>query len=137
MPGVAPGDKPLPADAAPPLTDGLPNATLPGAVGPPGAPPADGVLDADALAAARLDGVLLAGRTVAHLVNNDLTIAVSALDLLRAHGDLPPHLHGLLDSALGGLYAAAEHVDQVRRITRVVIVESPAGPALDLDRSRG
>jgi hypothetical protein len=97
-------------------------------------PDADATLDP--VAAARLDGVRLAGRTIAHLVNNDLTITVGALDLLRAHGDLPPHLHTLLDTALDALFAATDHIDQVRHVTRVVLTDSPAGPALDLDRSR-
>lgn len=91
---------------------------------------------ADPLAAARLEGVHLAGRTIAHLVNNDLTITVGALDLLRAHGNLPPHLHALLDTALDALFAATDHIDQVRCVTRIAVTDSPAGPALDLDRSR-
>lgn len=96
--------------------------------------PATECLGRDAEATARLDGVHLAGRTLAHLVNNDLALTVGALDLLRAHDELPPHVHALLDEALSGLYAATHHVEQVRRITRVVTHESPAGPSLDLDR---
>jgi hypothetical protein len=88
----------------------------------------------DAVTAAQLAGVHLAGRTIAHLVNNDLTVTVGALDLLRAQGNLPPHLHALLDEAIGGIYAATDHVEQVRRISHVVTIASPAGPSLDLDR---
>jgi hypothetical protein len=96
--------------------------------------PAAECLACDAESAARLDGVHLAGRTLAHLVNNDLALTVGALDLLRLHDETPPHVHALLDEALTGLYAATRHVEQVRRITRVVTHESPTGPSLDLDR---
>jgi hypothetical protein len=89
-----------------------------------------------AVTAARLEGIQLAGRTVAHLINNDLTVTVGALDLLRAQDDVPPHVLALLDEAIGGIYAATRHVEQVRRITRVVTTHSPAGPSLDLDRCR-
>ena|GEM_PF-3863933 len=104
----------------------------------PDRPPAqrehDSLAAAAAVAAAKLEGVQIAGRTIAHLVNNDLTVTVGALDLLRAQGNVPPHLHALLDEAIAGIYAATDHIDKVQRTTRVVTLASPAGLSLDLDR---
>lgn len=90
---------------------------------------------ADSVAAARLEGIHLAAREIAHLVNNDLAVTVGLLDLLRARGDVPVQVLEMLDQALAGLSAATSHVDQLQRVQRVVTRETPAGPSLDLDRS--
>ena len=87
------------------------------------------------VAAARLEGIQLAAREIAHLVNNDLAVTVGTLDLLRARGDVPPPVLELLDQALAGLSAATGHVEQLQRVQRVVTRQTPAGPSLDLDRS--
>ncbi|MCC7371018.1 MAG: hypothetical protein IT306_21570 [Chloroflexi bacterium] len=106
--------------------------------------PADAVTDAvapappvtcDVVAAARLDGVRLAAREIAHLLNNDLAVSVGALDLLRHCEDLPPALHDLVERALAGISAATAHVERLQRVQRVVTHETPAGPSLDLDHS--
>jgi hypothetical protein len=89
----------------------------------------------ESVAAARLEGIQLAAREIAHLVNNDLAVTVGTLDLLRARGDVPASVLELLDQALAGLSAATGHVEQLQRVQRVVTRQTPAGPSLDLDRS--
>jgi hypothetical protein len=85
---------------------------------------------------ARLEGVRLAAREMAHVLNNDLAIAVGCIDLLEAQPDLPPHVLDLLRGAARSLDAAALHIGQLQRVARVVVKETPAGPSLDLERSR-
>ncbi|MGE3911083.1 MAG: hypothetical protein AB7K36_17125 [Chloroflexota bacterium] len=84
---------------------------------------------------ARLEGVRLAAREIAHLVNNDLALTVDTLDLLRGRSDISPSVRELLEQALAGLHEATHHVAQLQRVQRVVTRETPAGPSLDLDRS--
>jgi hypothetical protein len=102
------------------------------------AAPLDSSTSADSLdpvAAARLEGVRLTAREIAHLVNNDLTVAIGTLDLLRYRGDVPPHLQATLDKVLAGLSAATRHVEQLQHVKRVATRETPVGPSLDLERS--
>jgi hypothetical protein len=94
-----------------------------------------GPSDGQSVAAARLEGIQLAAREIAHLVNNDLAVTVGALDLLRTRGDVPAPVLDLLDQALAGLSAATGHVAQLQQVQRVVTRETPAGPSLDLDKS--
>jgi PAS domain S-box-containing protein len=84
---------------------------------------------------ARLEGVVLASREVGHLLNNDLAVAIGALELVEAQGDLPPRLRALLADLNDGLASAAEHVRQFQQVGRVEIKDTPQGPALDLERS--
>jgi hypothetical protein len=95
-----------------------------------------GVLESRLRDEARLEGVQLAAREVAHLLNNDLAIAMGCLELLEAQGDLPPHVLDLLRGASRSLDGAARHVEQLQGVARVVVKETPAGPSLDLERSR-
>lgn len=100
--------------------------------------PADATVPTSAdsvVVAAQLEGIQLAAREIAHLVNNDLAVTVGTLDLLRSRGDVPVQVLEMLDQALAGLSAATSHVDQLQRVQRVVTRETPAGPSLDLDRS--
>jgi PAS domain S-box-containing protein len=83
----------------------------------------------------QLQGVLLAARELAHLVNNDLVVPVGALEVLQYHPDLPPGLRDLLDEAMVALLGAAQHVQQFQRVVRVEIKNTPVGPSLDLARS--
>lgn len=103
------------------------------------ADPAQPIVEAqegeESIAAARLEGIQLAAREIAHLVNNDLAVTVGTLDLLRTRGDVPAPVLELLDQALAGLSAATGHVEQLQRVQRVVTRETPAGPSLDLDKS--
>ena len=99
-------------------------------------PVAIGVIESRLRDEARLEGVRLAAREIAHLLNNDLAVAVGLVDLLQDRLDLPPHLKELLDGAALSLDAAARHVEQLQGVVRVVVKETPAGESLDLDRSR-
>ncbi len=85
---------------------------------------------------ARLEGVHLAAREIAHLVNNDLAVAVGFVDLLQEQVDLPSDLRALLESASTSLDAAARHIEQLQSVVRVVVKETPAGQSLDLERSQ-
>jgi signal transduction histidine kinase len=85
---------------------------------------------------ARLEGVRLAAREMAHLLNNDLAVAVGYVDLIQAQIDLPPHLLDLLRGASRSLHAATRHVQQMQAIVQVVVKDTPAGQSLDLERSR-
>jgi hypothetical protein len=98
--------------------------------------PPFGVLESRLRDEARLEGIRLAARELAHLVNNDLAIALGCVELLQAQGDLPPHLLDLLRGASRSLDAAGRHVEQLQGVERIVVKETPAGPSLDLERSR-
>jgi signal transduction histidine kinase len=83
----------------------------------------------------QLQGVVLAAREVAHLLNNDLVIPIGIVELLRDHTDLPPHLRALLEEAIPGLDMAVEHIRQLQQVSRVETKDTPVGPSLDLSRS--
>ena len=85
---------------------------------------------------ARLEGVQLTAREMAHLLNNDLAVAVGLIKLLQERPDVPPHLRELLDEAAGGLDSAARHISDFQSVVRVATKETPAGLSLDLDRSQ-
>jgi len=95
-----------------------------------------GVLESRVLDEARLEGVRLAAREIAHLLNNDLAVAVGFVDLLQAHSDLPASLRDLLVDAITSLDAAARHIEEMQGVVRVVVKKTPAGESLDLERSR-
>ena len=95
-----------------------------------------GVLESRLRDEARLEGVHLAAREIAHLVNNDLAVAVGLVDLLQAQAKLPPDLRALLQNASTSLDAAARHIEQLQSVVRVVVKETPAGQSLDLERSQ-
>ena len=109
-------------------------------------PPADGLRDVTAdparhleivnLDEARLDGVRLAAREMAHLLNNDLAVAVGLVELLQGRADLPPRLRELLTDAASSLDAAARHIEDFQDVVRVAVKDTPAGLSLDLERSR-
>ena len=85
---------------------------------------------------ARLEGVQLAAREMAHLLNNDLAVAIGLVELLQQRPDLPPHLRELLDEAAGSLDSAAQHISEFQSVVRVATKETPAGLSLDLERSQ-
>src|SRR5688572_22505368 len=62
-----------------------------------------GVLERRLRDEARLEGVHLAAREMAHLLNNDLAVAVGFVDLLQEQVDIPPHLADLLKGAANSL----------------------------------
>ena len=95
-----------------------------------------GLLRDRELEQARLEGVQLAAREMAHLLNNDLAVAVGLIELLQERPDLPPHLRELLDEAAESLDSAAHHISDFQSVVRVATKETPAGRSLDLDRSQ-
>jgi PAS domain S-box-containing protein len=77
-------------------------------------------------------GARMAMREAAHLLNNDLTVTMGSLDVIRTADDLPPALGSLVDTALDGVAQAAAHLAQLQSLTRVEAYCSPVGPSLDL-----
>lgn len=98
-------------------------------------PVAIGVMESRLRDEARLEGVKLAAREIAHLLNNDLAVALGMVDLLQDRLELPPHLMELLRGAAMSLDAAAKHVEDLQGVVRVVVKDTPAGESLDLERS--
>jgi DNA-binding response OmpR family regulator len=83
----------------------------------------------------RLEGVRLAGREMAHLLNNELAVAVTTVDLLRHRHDLLTDVREQIDEVAEYLDAAASYVAKFQQIVRVETRPTPVGPALDLLRS--
>jgi DNA-binding response OmpR family regulator len=83
----------------------------------------------------RLEGVSLAAREIVHLLSNDLSLAVGAIELLRLQADPMPNMLVLLRQAEAGLAAADRHLQSLQKVVRVRTKETPVGPALDLARS--
>jgi PAS domain S-box-containing protein len=84
---------------------------------------------------ARLEGVLLASRELAQLLNNSLVLPVGVMDVLLTQTNLSPSLRSLVEDAAGALDTAAEQVTQFGKVVRVETRETPLGPSLDLERS--
>ena len=83
----------------------------------------------------RLQGVVLTGRAVGHLLYNDLVAAVGVIELLQVHPEVPADLRGLTQAASDSLSAMTEHIGQLQRIVRVETRDTPVGPMLDVERS--
>lgn len=83
----------------------------------------------------RLEGIAMAGREAAHLVNNELAIALTSLELLTLDPEWPAGLLPLVQEAQGHLAAAGKQVMRLQSVTRVETWDTPIGPALDLARS--
>jgi hypothetical protein len=94
------------------------------------------VVESERLDEARLDGVRLAAREMAHLLNNDLAVAFGLVEILHERTDLPPHLRNLLVEAVDSLDAVARHIEDFQGVVRVAVKDTPAGRSLDLDQSR-
>lgn len=84
---------------------------------------------------ARLEGVALAARTLAHRLNNDLALAVGGVELLRAEPLLGGQQREFADMAASGLAAATEHIRQFQRVSRLETEDTPVGPILNLERA--
>lgn len=85
---------------------------------------------------ARLEGVRLAARGIAHCINNDLTGALGHLSIvLLAHPDLDPDVRRRLELSTAYLHRANTHLEQFQRIAQVATRDTPGGPILDLDTS--
>jgi GAF domain-containing protein len=85
---------------------------------------------------ARLDGVLLAARTMAHELNNQLTLTVSSAELLASDPALPSHLSELASEAQEGAHAAARTVGRLQRVAHLEEIDSGAGVGTILDLGR-
>jgi DNA-binding response OmpR family regulator len=83
----------------------------------------------------RLEGVTLAAREIVHLLTNDLTLAVGAVDLAHGRSDVTPYLGELLRDIESGLGAAEYHLREIQKVVRVETKDTPVGPSLDLARS--
>ncbi len=83
----------------------------------------------------QLEGVLLAARELAHLLNNDLVVPAGTLEVLQYHASLPPDLRDLVNGAAAALMSATEHIQQFQRVVRIETKETPIGRSLDLARS--
>lgn len=88
-----------------------------------------------AQARGRFEGVNLAAREIVHLLSNDLSLAVGAIELMRLQPDLTANALLLLRQAEAGLNAADRHLRSLQKVVRVRTKETPVGPALDLARS--
>ena len=85
--------------------------------------------------ASRLEGVLLAARTLEHYANNRLALTAGYAELLAHHPRLAPELREWAEAALQGALAAAVLVQELGRVTRLEEVPGPGGTLLDLERS--
>jgi hypothetical protein len=95
-----------------------------------------GVLPCQAqLLEARLTGVRLAARELAHVLNNDLTPAVMVFGLLQDDSQLSAEIRRPVVHAAAYLDRALQSVAQLQRVVRVETRDTPHGPALDLLRS--
>jgi PAS domain S-box-containing protein len=83
----------------------------------------------------QLEGVLLTGREVAHLLNNDLAIDVGALEIVQHRVALPSDLAQVVRDGLAQLGRAAQHIQKLQQVSRVETKDTPLGPSLDLARS--
>lgn len=84
---------------------------------------------------ARLEGVILAARELSHRLNNSLTLAVGSLDMIQMQCPLPDDAQEWIERAQLGLESAVRDIRKFQRVSRVETKDTPAGPALDLDRS--
>jgi GAF domain-containing protein len=66
----------------------------------------------------RLDDLILAARELAHLVNNDLTLPVGALEILLDRPEHPPEIREMLTAAASDLTAAEQHIRGFHQLAR-------------------
>ncbi len=91
----------------------------------------------EAVEAARFDGVLLAARTIAHEINNDLALVMGMAEIaqMQARAGQPPDV-SILDDVIQGAQRIATHVRQLQSVVRVEerhLRDLP--PLLDLGQS--
>ena len=79
------------------------------------------------VAEARLEGVRLAARELAHRLNNNLALSVAVLDLLQTHPAAPADLLPLTRDALERLQETSDAIARLQRIARVETRETPWG----------
>ena len=76
-------------------------------------------LEADGAERARLEGVLLAARTMEHELNNKLTPTAGYAALLARDPALPSHLRNAASRTLAGAQEAARILNQLRQLTDI------------------
>lgn len=89
----------------------------------------------EAEASGQLEGISLAARELAHLLNNDLSVPVGLVELLQDDPYRASALGEMLGEAAQGLDAAIERIKRLQQVVRVEMKQTPVGPALDLERS--
>lgn len=84
--------------------------------------------------AARLEGVLLAARTMQHEINNQLGVTVGYAELLAQDSSLSSEQREMANTALQGAERASALLNRLRTLTRVDLhhVGAPDGPVLEL-----
>jgi signal transduction histidine kinase len=87
--------------------------------------------------AARLEGVLLAARTMQHEINNQLGVTVGYTELLAQDSSLSYEQREMAQNALHGAERASALLNRLRKITRVDLLHigAPDGPVLELQPS--
>jgi signal transduction histidine kinase len=85
----------------------------------------------------RLEGVLLAARTMGHELNNQLTRTVGYAELLANDPALPAHLRAAACDALAGALDAVALLDKLQQVARLRETDwgPDVPPTLDLPRS--
>jgi PAS domain S-box-containing protein len=91
--------------------------------------------EARAASEARLDGVILASREAAHLLNNDIALPMGLVELMQMDPTLPEESRAMLGEIGRGLERLLKRVRQFQSITRVETKQTPLGRSLDLGRS--
>jgi DNA-binding response OmpR family regulator len=88
---------------------------------------------------ARLDGVLLAVRTLEHELNNKLTLTVGYTEMIGSADDLPARLRPAAQEAHRGAQDAGRIVQQLQQVIKLQETEwgAQVGTTIDLDESTG
>lgn len=90
---------------------------------------------ARAITEARLDGVVLASREAAHVLNNEIALPMGLIELVLHDPHLSERSRALLSQASRGLERLHETIRRFQSVTRVATKETPVGRSLDLARS--
>jgi PAS domain S-box-containing protein len=93
-------------------------------------------LEAERAERARLEGVVLAARTMEHELNNKLTPTAGYAALLARDPALPPHLRRAATQALEGAQEASRILNRLRQLTTIQEKDWGAnvGPTINLDQ---
>lgn len=73
----------------------------------------------------QVDALALAGRELAHALNNDLTMPVGVIELLMDRSGLSPDLQEMLEAASKDLAALERHVREFHDLMRAQVGSSP------------
>lgn len=84
---------------------------------------------------AKLEGVHLTGRAIAHEFNNKTALAVGTLDMISEDPSIPTHYKEMAKEGLEGLSNATKVVTQIQGAKRIAITETPVGSMLNIEAS--